>query len=108
MIRTGMLLTILLGALSVGPAMSPVALETNARQPLAQAIFSQRYRLHSSQSKFISHGLRGGLLWCKGHEHLVAAREFSGEAQLDSVSLAASSLQLIVKTDSMAETSDAF
>src|SRR6266511_5622409 len=67
-----------------------------------------RYRLDSSQSKFIAHALRGGLLWFKGHEHLVAAREFSGEAELNSVSLAASSLQLSVRTDSMAETSDAF
>jgi len=108
MIRRGLELTILLGALSVGLAMSPAAPETNARQPVAQATSTQRFRLDSSQSKFIAHALRGGLLWFKGHEHLVAAREFSGEAQLNSVSLAASSLQLIVQTDSMAETSDAF
>jgi len=107
MIRRGMELTILLCALSVG-LMSPAALETNARQPARQATSSQRYRLDSSQSKFIAHALRGGLLWFKGHEHLVAAREFSGEAQLNSASLAASSLLLIVKTDSMAETSAAF
>jgi len=107
MIRRGMELTILLGALSVG-LMSPAALETNARQPVAQATSSQRFRLDSTQSKFIAHALRGGLFWFKGHEHLVAAREFSGEAQLNSVSLAASSLQLTVQTDSMAETSDAF
>jgi len=88
--------------------MLPAAIETNARQPVAQATSTQRYRLDSSQSKFIAHALRGGLLWFKGHEHLVAAREFSGEAQLNSVSLAASSLQLSVRTDSMAETSDAF
>ena len=106
MIRRGMQLTILLGALSVG-LISPAALETNARQP-RQATSSQRYRLDSSQSKFIAHALRGGMLWFKGHEHLVAAREFSGEAQLNSASLAASSLLLIVRTDSMAETSDAF
>jgi polyisoprenoid-binding protein YceI len=108
MIRRGMLLTILLGALSAGLAMSPVALKTKARQPLAQARSSQRYRLDASQSKFIAHALRGGLLWFKGHEHLVAAREFGGEARLDSGSLAASSLQLTVKTASMEETSDAF
>lgn len=108
MIRRGMLLTILLGALSVGLAMSPMALETKARQPLAQAISSQRYRLDSSQSKFIAHALRGGLLWFKGHDHLVAAREFGGEAELNAASLAASSLQLTVQTGSMEETSDAF
>jgi polyisoprenoid-binding protein YceI len=108
MIRKRMLLTILLVALSVALAMLPAALETNARQPVAQATSTQRFRLDSSQSKFIAHALRGGLLWFKGHEHLVAAREFSGEAELNSASLAASSLQLTVRTDSMAETSDAF
>src|SRR5258705_11270016 len=108
MIRRGMLLTILMGALNVGLAMSPVALETNARQPLAQATSGQRFRLDPSQSKFIAHALRGGLLWFKGHEHLVAAREFGGEAQLNPASLAASSLQLTVKSASMEETSDAF
>ena len=107
MIRREMLLTILLGA-CMALTMLPAALETNARQPVVQATSSQRFRLDSGQSKFIAHALRGGLLWFKGHEHLVAAREFSGEAQLNSVSLAASSLQLSVRTDSMAETSDAF
>src|SRR5215210_5309376 len=67
-----------------------------------------RFRLDAGQSKFIAHALRGGLLWFKGHEHLVAAREFGGEAKLNADSLAASSLQLSVRTDSMAETSDAF
>lgn len=73
-----------------------------------QANATARFRLDPTQSKFIAHALRGGLLWFKGHEHLVAAREFSGEAQLNADSLAASSLQLTVKTESMAETSDAF
>jgi polyisoprenoid-binding protein YceI len=67
-----------------------------------------RFRLDAGQSQFIAHAQRGGLLWFKGHEHLVAAREFSGEARLNPDSLGASSLQLTVKTDSMAETSDAF
>jgi len=52
--------------------------------------------------------MRGGLFWFKGHEHLVAARDFSGEAVLDPGQITASSLQLIVKTESMAETSDVF
>ena len=67
-----------------------------------------RFKLDAAQSQFIAHALRGGLLWFKGHEHLVAAREFSGEARLNPNSLGASSLQLTVKTDSMVETSDAF
>src|SRR5205823_12763768 len=40
----------------------------------------ERYRLDASESKFIAHALRGGLLWFKGHDHLVAASQFSGEA----------------------------
>jgi len=52
--------------------------------------------------------MRGGLFWFKGHEHLVAAHDFSGEAVLDTGQITASSLQLIVKTESMAETSDVF
>ena len=44
----------------------------------------------------------------KGHEHLVAAREFSGEARITPGKINAASLQLTVKTDSMVETSDAF
>ena len=67
-----------------------------------------RFRLDPSQSKFIAHALRGGLLWFKGHEHLVAAREFSGEAQINPETLTTASLLLTVKTDSMVETSDAF
>ena len=76
--------------------------------PSPQAHAAQRFSLDPSQSKFIAHAQRGGLLWFKGHEHLVAAREFSGEAQLNPKTLAGSSLELVVKTESMEETSDAF
>ncbi len=69
---------------------------------------TQRFRLNARESKFIAHALRGGLLWFKGHDHLVAAREFSGEAQITSDKINPASLQLIVRTDSMVETSDAF
>jgi len=67
-----------------------------------------RFRLEPSQSKFIAHGLRGGLLWFKGHEHLIAAREFSGEAQLTPAMITLASLQITVNAASMAETSDDF
>src|SRR6266550_3040011 len=67
-----------------------------------------RYRLDAGQSKFIAHALRGGLLWFKGHEHLVAARDFFGEAQITPDKITPASLQLTVKTDSMVETSSVF
>ncbi len=73
-----------------------------------QATQTVRFRLDPSRSKFIAHGLRGGLLWFKGHEHLIAAREFAGEAQLNLGSIQPASLQLTVKANSMVETSDEF
>lgn len=67
-----------------------------------------RYRLDASQSKFIAHALRGGLFWFEGHDHLVAAREFSGEAEITSEAINPASLVLVVKSDSMAETNSVF
>src|SRR5256714_6597390 len=81
---------------------------TPARASNAHPAATTRYRLDASQSKFIAHALRGGLLWFKGHDHLVAVREFSGEAQLDRSSLAASSLEITAKTSTMEETSSVF
>jgi polyisoprenoid-binding protein YceI len=69
---------------------------------------TSRYRLDASQSKFIAHALRGGLLWFKGHDHLVAARDFSGEAEITADSINPASLSLVVKSESMAETNTVF
>ena len=66
------------------------------------------YRLDASRSKFIAHALAGGLLWFKGHDHLVAVREFTGEARLDPDSLSGSSLEIVAKAASMEETSNVF
>jgi polyisoprenoid-binding protein YceI len=74
----------------------------------ASSVATQRYRLDASKSKFIAHALAGGLLWFKGHEHLVAVREFTGEAQINPDSIAASSLEITAKTGSMEETSSVF
>jgi polyisoprenoid-binding protein YceI len=88
-----------------GLGWEPLSRETAfARQSTTGA----RFQLDAAQSKFIAHALRGGLLWFKGHEHLVAAREFSGEAQLTPGNTTPASLQLSVRTASMVETSDAF
>lgn len=74
----------------------------------ANSLAAQRYMLDASPSKFIAHGLPGGLLWFKGHEHLVAVREFTGEAQLNADSITGSSLLITAKTASMEETSSVF
>src|SRR5262252_7937012 len=77
------------GSLSAGPA-------------------TTRYRLDASQSKFIAHALRGGLLWFKGHDHLVAAHDFSGEAEITTDAINPASLLLVVKSESMTETNSVF
>src|SRR5258708_39852995 len=64
----------------------------------SDGLATKRYRLDASQSKFIAHALSGGLLWFKGHDHLVAVCEFTGEAQLDQNSHAASSVSNTEKT----------
>jgi polyisoprenoid-binding protein YceI len=67
-----------------------------------------RYQLNASQSKFTAHALAGGLLWFKGHNHLIAVREFTGEAQLTPNSITPASLIIKAKTASMVETSSVF
>jgi polyisoprenoid-binding protein YceI len=77
-------------------------------EPSSAAPATLRYRLDASQSKFIAHAMAGGLLWFKGHDHLVAVREFSGEAQLTPNSITPASLEIIAKAESMVETSSVF
>jgi polyisoprenoid-binding protein YceI len=50
----------------------------------------------------------GGLLWCKGHDHLIAVRDFTGEAQLTPGATSPASLQITIRADSLVETRDVF
>jgi len=108
-------LILALAAVSVGrlrrnskQAELALASSSTARSNNKDRIDTQRYRLDSSQSKFIAHALAGGLLWFKGHDHLVAVREFTGEAQLTPDAITPASLQITAKADSMVETSSVF
>lgn len=67
-----------------------------------------RYRLDASQSKFIARAFAGGPLWFKGHDHFVAARDFSGEAQLTAGASGGASLSMTVRAESLVETRDVF
>jgi polyisoprenoid-binding protein YceI len=97
--------------LADGDVKSPAAARTSevgiTNLP-SQTTSVRRYVLDASRSKFVAHALAGGLLWFKGHDHLVAVQEFTGEAQLDPGVLTASSLQITAKTASMEETSSVF
>jgi polyisoprenoid-binding protein YceI len=91
------------------PAPTSAAVEVKVADRIpAAAIAANSYRLDASQSKFIAHAMAGGLFWFKGHDHLVAVREFTGEARLDPDSLNASSLDITAKSESMVETSSVF
>jgi len=67
-----------------------------------------RYRLESSQSRFMVRAFAGGLLWFKGHDHLIAVRDFTGEAQLTPGAVSPASLQMTIRADSLVETRDVF
>lgn len=69
---------------------------------------THRYQLDASQSKFTAHALSGGLLWFKGHNHLIAVRDFTGEARITPDSITPASLELTAKAGSMVETSSVF
>lgn len=96
-------LTVLCGALIFATLGSGLSISSSAEQAA-----TNRYRLDGGQSKFIAHAYRGGLLWFRGHDHFIAARDFSGEAQITPDSINPASLQLVVKADSMVETSAVF
>lgn len=76
--------------------------------PVGKVQTAQRFRLDPSQSKFIARAFSGGLLWFKGHDHFVAAKEFAGEVEFAPDSISKSSLELRVKADSLVETRDVF
>lgn len=66
------------------------------------------YKLDAARSKFVVRAFAGGVLWFKGHDHLVAARDFTGEARLTPGAVSPASLTLTVRADSLAETRDVF
>src|SRR2546423_7509911 len=87
---------------------APLRSAVTATESTENSFDPQRYRLDSSQSKFIAHAMAGGLLWFKGHDHLVSIREFSGEAQLTPDQITPASLEISAKSASMGETSSVF
>jgi len=62
------------------------------------------YNLDASQSKFMAHANRSGLLWFKGHSHHLAASDFSGQVELTPDTITPASMRLVVKAASLHET----
>ena len=71
---------------------------------LAGAPATVTYNLDPSQSKFMAHANRSGLLWFKGHSHHLAASDFSGQVELTPDTITPASLRLVVKAESLHET----
>lgn len=69
----------------------------------AQGAPAARFKIDASRSSFTVRAYAGGVLWFKGHDHIVRVREFAGD-----VTLAPPSLALRVRADSLAETRDVF
>jgi polyisoprenoid-binding protein YceI len=67
-----------------------------------------RYRLDAAQSRFMVRTFSGGLLWFKGHDHFIAARDFNGEAELTPTAITPATLTLTVRAASLTETRDVF
>ena len=62
--------------------------------PIPASPAGVRYRVEASQSRFIVHAFVSGLLSFAGHNHTIAIRDFTGEAQLTYGSVEPASLQL--------------
>jgi polyisoprenoid-binding protein YceI len=67
-----------------------------------------RYRIDPSQSQFTARIGVSGVLSALGHDHVVAIRDFTGEAQITQGTLEPGSLQLTIKAASLAETEKEF
>lgn len=89
------------------PAFNHIATPTQENFA-ANEFQSVRYRIDASRSRFTVKASRGGLAWFKGHDHLIAVRDFSGEAGLTLDVINPASLQMTIRADSLEETSDEF
>jgi polyisoprenoid-binding protein YceI len=75
---------------------------------LAAAPATVTYNLDPSQSKFMAHASRSGLLWFKGKSHHLAASDFGGQVELTPDTITPASLRLVVKAASLHETGAEF
>lgn len=80
------------------------AAEENPPSNTEMTASSVVYKIHADQSKFVVRTGTAGLLGFVGHEHLIEAREFTGEITVTPEGIA--SLRMVVKTASLVETGE--
>jgi len=98
---------LVLTAINVAPV-NYIATPTQGTSGTNSSLETVRYQIDAGQSKFMVKAQRGGLAWFKGHSHLIAVRDFSGEADLSLNVVNPASLQMTIRADSLEETSDEF
>jgi polyisoprenoid-binding protein YceI len=98
---------LVLTAINVAPV-SKVATPAQENFGTNPALETVRYQIDANRSKFTVKASRGGLAWFKGHDHLIAVRDFSGETELSLNVINPASLRMTIRADSLEETSDEF
>jgi len=85
-----------------------IALLSTSQSTSSASPATVRYVLDNQKGKFIAHAFAGGLFSFKGHDHFLAARDFSGEVDLTPQTITPASLHLVVKSNSLEETGTVF
>lgn len=111
--KLGIAIILSLGAISTQLTNAGVAAElnpstVNSKLPAAAQSQTVSYQLDAAHSKFVAHAHAGGLFWFEGHDHYLAAHDFSGQAVVTPQSIVPASLRLVVKADSLEETGKDF
>lgn len=84
------------------PALPEITPEPSASNSAMNPATNLRFKLVPGQSRFTVRALVGGLLSSFGHDHTIAIRDFSGEAEISQDTVAPASLQMTIKADSLA------
>lgn len=105
--RRTSLRTLLISVFTVS-LLSATGLIANTRVIDPKPFAEDRFSLDAGKSAFMVRAFSGGLLWFKGHDHLIAIRDFNGEVRLTRDNILPASLQITVKTNSLVETRDVF
>ncbi len=81
-----------------------IANELLTENPKAKPATAMHYKLDANQSRFMIDANSTGLLWFLGHNHHIAAKDFTGQAEVLPGNWESASLQMTVKTASLGET----
>jgi len=77
---------------------------THSTARLEASTTTARYRIDASQSRFIVRAFAGGLFSALAHDHTIAIREFNGETDFTYGTVEPASLQMTIKSGSLAVT----